>query len=82
MITYDKNFQAQLYAAFHAEMVWLMRRIDQDGWVWTSNILRELVRSKHGLKFTNTISPDLLRMLRQRNPEMRKYIVINTRKGE
>ena len=67
----------RLEAAFYKAAIFLLERVRNDGWQWSSNYLREHVRCASGLKFTNSRSPEMLRKLRTAYPELKPYIEIN-----
>ena len=66
----------QLAAGFYKALLFMKERVENDGWKESSNYLREHVRCASRLKFTNTRSPDILRMLRAKYPELKRYIKI------
>jgi len=65
-----------LIDAFYKAALFLIDRIKNHGWRWSSNYLREHVRCATGLKFTNSDSPHILRALMRDHPELRAYIDI------
>ena len=64
----------QLVEAFHAAAIFLLVRIAEDGWHWSSNYLREHVRCTTDLRFSNSLSPHILRALVEAHPKLRKHI--------
>jgi hypothetical protein len=64
----------QLVRAFHSAAIFLINRIQHDGWYWSTNYLREHVRTVTGLRFTNSRSPGILRMLVLQHPELKAWI--------
>jgi hypothetical protein len=72
----------RLVDAFYHAALYLKARVEQDGWHWHSNYLREHVRCATGMQFTNTLSPQILRELRYRHPEFKPYIDIGTLKED
>lgn len=68
----------QLERAFTAAATFLKDRCEREGWQWTSNYLREHVRAAFGYRFSNTRSPAILRMVKQRHPELRQWIETST----
>lgn len=66
----------QLERAFYIAALFLKDKVEKHGWVWTSNLLREYVRSAFGFEFSNSKSPRMLRMVRRAHPELRPYIKI------
>jgi hypothetical protein len=78
MIPDDKE---KLIKEFHRAAIFLISRIENDGWRWTSNYLREHVRATTNLKFTNSVSPEILRELRDRWPGLRRHIKIGRLKS-
>lgn len=82
MTRYDERYEQRLVEAFHTAAMFLKAKVESNGWQWSSNYLREHVRCSTGMKFSNSISPDILRALRQDYPELRPYIEIGTLKGE
>lgn len=72
----------QLVRAFTTAAVFLKNKCEREGWVWSSNFLREFVRCSSGYQFANARSPTILRLVKHRYPELRKWIEIGTLKGE
>jgi len=66
----------ELIQAFRNASIFLIGMIKAEGWVWSSNYLREHVRCATGLKFSNTISPVVLREVAKRYPAIAPYIEI------
>lgn len=64
----------RLLAAFYKAALFLKDRVENDGWRWSSNYLREHVRCASGLQFTNSVSPTMLRELRKAYPSLRPFI--------
>ncbi len=61
----------------------LIDKIKNRGWKkFSSNYIREAVRCKYGLPFTNTDSPTINRLLRELHPELRPYIRISSLKDQ
>jgi hypothetical protein len=75
MSRYNDRYNQRLIDAFYKAALFLVERIQHDGWVWSSNYLREHVRCATGLKFSNSISPEILRELRK-YPNLRPWIEI------
>ena len=72
---------AKLMKAFHVAALFLIDQVENHGWKkFSSNYLREHVRCRYGYKFTNSRSPDVLRMVRDAHPELRKWIDIKSLK--
>ena len=65
-----------LVKAFYQAALFMKDRVDNHGWRPTSNYLREHVRATTGLRFSNTKSPDILRVILAEHPELRPYIEI------
>lgn len=82
MSTYDARFMDRLESKFCEAAMFLKDKVQNEGWHWTSNYLREHVRARYGLRFTNTVSPIILRRLRDNHPELRPYIEIGALKDE
>lgn len=72
----------QLVRAFAVAGRFLRDKCEREGWHWSSNFLREFVRCTTTLQFANARSPTILRLLREREPELRGWIEISGRKGE
>lgn len=72
----------QLVRAFAAAARFLIDKCEHEGWHWSSNFLREYVRCATSLQFSNTRSPDILRLLMQRHPEFRHWVEIASRKND
>jgi len=70
----------RLTLAFYDAATFLKDRVEQDGWHWTANYLREHVRAATGLKFSNSVSPTVLRLLCEHFPEFRPYITLKPTK--
>ncbi len=66
----------QLVKAFYRAALFLKHRVDEDGWIWSSNYLREHVRCATSLQFSNSLSPVILREVRRQHPELAPYIDI------
>jgi len=69
-----------LVRAFYRAAKFLVARMENDGWQWTSNYLREHVRAAYGLKFTNSESPKILREVKRQYPSIARYIDIKSLK--
>lgn len=82
MSKYDDRYKQRLTNEFYRAALFLVDRVQHDGWVWSSNYLREHVRCATGLKFSNTISPEILRELRNRYPKLAAWIEIGSLKNE
>lgn len=72
MVTTDD----QLVRAFYTAALYLIDKVEREGWYWTSNYLREHVRATTGLRFTNTRSPEILRKLGRKHPELKAWIAL------
>jgi hypothetical protein len=70
MVTTDE----QLVRAFYTAALYLIDKVEREGWYWTSNFLREYVRATTGLRFTNSRSPYILRLLGRKFPELEWWI--------
>lgn len=68
----DKN----LVHAFYLAALFLKDRVDHHGWQWSSNYLREHVRCATGWRFSNSLSPVILREVIRRHPELGSYVDI------
>jgi hypothetical protein len=72
-----------LIDAFDDAATFLLARMKHGGWkTFSANYLREHVRCKTGLKFSNSISPMILRGLLERRPELAEFIELGTLKSE
>jgi UDP-N-acetylmuramate dehydrogenase len=67
---------AKLVKAFYRAAKFQIYMVENEGWHWTSNFLREYVRARYGFKFTNSDSPEILREVKRRYPEVAPYIDI------
>jgi hypothetical protein len=65
---------------FHLAAQFLIFKMKNDGWCWSSNFLREYVRCAYCEEFSNSDSPTILRELRRQHPELASYIDIGTLK--
>lgn len=74
MTKYDPQYMQKLTLAFYSAAMFLKDKVENHGWAWTSNFLREYARSAAGLKFSNTVSPQILRRLWDDYPELRPYL--------
>jgi hypothetical protein len=72
----------QLVRAFSAAAHFLKDKCEREGWHWSSNFLREFARCSTTLQFANARSPTILRMVKDRYPELRGWIEIGTRKSD
>jgi hypothetical protein len=71
----------KLVDAFHEAALFLKDRIEYGGWkIFSSNYLREHVRCRYGLGFSNTLSPIILDEVLKQHPELGSWIRVNTRK--
>ena len=66
----------QLVRAFYTAALYLIDKVEREGWYWTSNYLREHARATTGLRFTNTRSPTILRKLGDKHPELKEWIAL------
>ncbi len=64
----------RIFEAFYKAGMFLLERVRNDDWLWCNNYLREHARAAGGVQFTNTISPAMLKRLRDTFPSMRPYI--------
>jgi hypothetical protein len=73
----------ELNRAFYLALVFLKDRIERDGWVtYSANYLREHVRCRFGYRFSNTISPKILRNILKQHPELKPIIKVNALKRQ
>lgn len=72
----------QLVEAFAEAAIFLRNKCENSRWRWSSNFLREYVRCAYGYSFTNTRSPTILRLVKERYPELRSWIGTGTLKDE
>jgi hypothetical protein len=70
----QKASDDQLVRAFYTAALWLIDKVEREGWYWRSNYLREHVGCTTGLRFTNSRSPGILRLLGHRHPELKEWI--------
>ncbi len=64
----------RIFEAFYRAALFLKERVENDGWFWSNNYLREHARAAGGLQFTNTISPVMYQRLRDTYPSLAPYI--------
>ena len=69
-----------LVNAFYRAALFLKARIQNEGWGWSSNYLREHARCAYGLKFSNTQSPAILDELLAQHPELKGLVKVEPRK--
>lgn len=72
----------QLVQAFATAGRFLKEKCEREGWHWSSNFLREFVRCTTTYQFANARSPTILRLLREREPELKGWIEIAPLKNE
>lgn len=72
----------KLVRAFYRAALFLKHRVEEDGWVWSSNYLREHVRCATSMQFSNSVSPEILRELRRQHPELASWIDIKPLQAE
>jgi hypothetical protein len=75
--SHSANYAAiapELIEAFYCAALFLKLRIEQDGWQWSSNYLREHVRCANGMRFSNSQSPAILRALKKAHPDIAPFI--------
>lgn len=70
----QKASDDQLVRAYYTAAIWLIDKVEREGAYWASNYLREHVRVFMGLRFTNSRSPKILRLLGHRHPELKEWI--------
>jgi hypothetical protein len=65
----------RLVSGCHEAALFLLDQIENHGWKkWSWNYLREHVRCKTGLPFTNTVSPEVYKAMRAQYPEISRRI--------
>ena len=64
----------RLVEEFYKAALFLIERIEKDGWRWRTNYLREHVGCTSDLKFSNTKSPEIMRELLRTHPDLEKYL--------
>jgi hypothetical protein len=68
---------------FYEALLFLKDQIENRGWKrFSANYLREHVRCRFGVGFSNDLSPRLLRIIRQEHPELRRFINIHALKND
>ena len=77
----DPANDPQLIRAFYRAALFLKAKVEHEGWMWVSNYLREHVRAATGLRFTNSVSPKILRRITQLHPELAPYIKLKPLKA-
>lgn len=76
-----KPDQALVEAFYEAALV-LKDKIENNGWkTFSANYLREHVRCRYGLKFTNTVSPSVMKEVIAQHPELGRWIKLKVREG-
>jgi hypothetical protein len=76
------NYEERLIGAHYQAARFLMEKCKSERWFWSSNFLREYVRCSTGLQFSNSRSPEILRTLKERYPEIKHWIATAALKGE
>jgi len=71
-----------LVRAFTEAAYFLREKCEHQGWHWSSNFLREYVRCTTNLRFANARSPTILRMVKDRHPDLSKWIEISGLKAD
>jgi hypothetical protein len=69
----DMRRAEHLVEHFRKAAVFLVSKIETDGWHWRSNYLREHAGCAFGAQFTNTLSPYINELLFRQYPVYRKY---------
>lgn len=70
----------KLVNAFYEAAIWLKYQIDNEGWKrFSANYLREHVRCRHAMRFTNSLSPIILRMVIEQHPNLAQWIKLKAR---
>jgi hypothetical protein len=69
----DERRADNLVRLFHRAALFLVAKIENEGWKWRSNYLREHAGCALGAKFTNTISPYINELLFRQHPHLRTY---------
>ncbi len=64
----------RIFEAFYRAALFLKERVENDGWFWRNNYLREHARVTKGLNFSNDISPVMYQRLRDTYPSLAPYI--------
>jgi hypothetical protein len=67
-----------LNEAFYQAALHLKEKVEKEGWKWSSNYLREYVRCRWHFKFTNTLSPDIMKEVVKKHPELGNWIILKT----
>jgi hypothetical protein len=63
---------------FYEALLFMKDQLEHHGWKKaSSNYLREHVRCRFGMSFSNTISPRVLRVVRREHPELRHFIAVH-----
>jgi hypothetical protein len=76
-------FTNKLVHEFTEAAVWLVGQVKLGHFKkFSSNFLREYVRCKTGLRFSNSISPDILRSVIRRRPDLAPWIEIGALKAD
>jgi|SRR5262245_3948109 len=74
MVKPQKATDDQLVRAFKTAALFLIDKVEREGWYWRSNYLREHVGCTTGLRFANERSPTILRLLAKRYPDLEPWI--------
>ena len=76
MVKSQKASDEQLVRAFYTAALYLIDKVEREGWYWRSNYLREHVGVTTGLRFANQRSPGILRLLGRKYPELKGWIAL------
>lgn len=76
----DSRRADRLVALFHRSAIFLVDKVQREGWKWRTNYLREHAGCAFGATFTNTLSPYINELLFRQYPDLRRYE--NTDTGE
>lgn len=79
---YDEKFMQRLTGAYYNALLFMMDKCKNEGWFPVSNYLREHARSSTGLRFSNNVSPQIYRRLKEQHPELRQWIETTLLKDE
>jgi hypothetical protein len=74
MVKQQKASDEQLVRAFYIAALFLIDKVEREGWYWRTNYLREHTGCTTGLRFANERSPTIYRKLGIRHPELKGWL--------
>jgi hypothetical protein len=70
----------KLVDRFYEAARFLKKRVEEDGWVWSTGFLREYVRAKYRMRFDSGLVPAIEDEVCRQHPRMNDVIVRRERK--